>query len=76
TLVSSKQYHVGCDCGPIGLSLIGESRVRGFCHCEHCRDLLKIPYLAVTAWEKEQVTFDEGHDALTALQHPAEQMQS
>lgn len=72
--MSSNRYHIECDCGSIKVALDGEPRVRGFCHCEDCRDLLKIPYHSVTAWEKDNVTVDEGHDALVAFQHPKKRM--
>ena len=72
--MSPNQYHIECDCGSVKLTLSGEPRVRGFCHCEDCRDLLKVPYHSVTAWEKESVSVDEGHDALVAFQHPTKRM--
>ena len=67
-------YHVECDCGAVELALRGEPRVRGFCHCEDCRELLKIPYHSVTAWEKDQVTITAGADRLREFQHPAKRM--
>ena len=54
--------------------MTGEPRVRGFCHCEDCRDLLKIPYHSVTAWERDQVSVEEGADVLLAFQHPTKRM--
>ena len=68
------QYHVQCDCGTVKLTLTGEPRVRGFCHCEDCRELLKIPYHSVNAWEKEQVSIVTGADKLVAFQHPTKRM--
>ena len=70
----SDEFHIECDCGTIKATLRGEPRVRGFCHCEDCRELLKIPYHSVTAWEKEQVTVEQGEDRLTAFQHPTKRM--
>jgi hypothetical protein len=54
--------------------MTGEPRVRGFCHCEDCRDLLKIPYHSVTAWERGQVAVEKGGDVLLAYQHPTKRM--
>ena len=71
----SDQYQVQCDCGGVRVSMTGEPRVRGFCHCEDCRELLKIPYHSVTAWEKAQVSIDAGEDRLVAFQHPEKRMQ-
>ncbi len=68
------QYHVECDCKSVKLSLNGEPRVRGFCHCEDCRELLKIPYHSVTAWEEDQITVDQGVDKLVVYQHPTKRM--
>ena len=64
-------YSVECDCKQVRITMTGEPRVRGFCHCEDCRDLLKIPYHAVTAWNPDQVEIDRGDDALSFYQHPA-----
>ena len=69
------EYDIECDCGTVRMTLAGVPRVRGYCHCEDCRDLLKIPYHSVTAWEKEQLTVNEGADRLVAYQHPTKRMQ-
>ena len=71
----SDEYLVECDCGIVKVTMSGEPRVRGFCHCEDCRDLLKIPYHSVTAWEKEQLKVEEGAAAVVAFQHPTKRMQ-
>ena len=55
--------------------LSGEPRVRGYCHCNDCRELLDIPYHSVTAWEPDQVSFTSGEDDLVWYQHPAKRMQ-
>lgn len=68
------QYRVACDCGSVKVNMSGEPRVRGFCHCEDCRDLLKIPYHSVTAWNQEQVTVEEGGEFLVGFQHPTKRM--
>ncbi len=71
----SDEYRIHCDCQAIRATLRGEPRVRGFCHCEDCRELLQVPYHSVTAWDKEQLTVDEGADKLIAFQHPRLRMQ-
>jgi hypothetical protein len=71
----SNQYHVECDCGAVNLTLSGAPKVRGYCHCEDCRDLLKIPYHSVTAWEADQVSVTKGETGTIAFQHPTKRMQ-
>ncbi len=69
------EYHLECDCGSVKFSLSGEPKVRGFCHCEDCRELLKIPYHSVTAWEKEQLKVEAGAESVAVFQHPTKRMQ-
>ncbi len=67
-------YGVSCDCGSVRLRLHGEPRVRGYCHCEDCRDLLKIPYHSVTAWEGDSCEIAGGAEFIAEFQHPAKRM--
>lgn len=67
-------YRVTCDCGSVKVTMSGEPRVRGFCHCEDCRELLDIPYHSVTAWNKDQVTVEEGSEGLVEYPHPTKSM--
>ncbi len=67
-------YDLACQCGGIRIRLTGEPRVRGNCHCEDCRELLDIPYHAVTAWNPEQLELLAGADALVDFQHPTKRM--
>ncbi len=69
------QYQIQCDCGSVKFSLSGEPVVRGVCHCEDCRELLKIPYHSVTAWQQDQVDVVDSAGALQAYQHPTKRMQ-
>lgn len=68
------RYRVQCDCGAIEVALTGKPKVRGICHCEDCRELLKIPYHSVTAWEEDQVNVGRGSENLVAFQHPTKRM--
>ena len=70
----ASQYDVNCDCGSVRFTLSGEPRVRGFCHCEDCRELLKIPFHSVTAWNPEQLEITQGADSVTEFQHPEKRM--
>lgn len=69
-----KKYLVNCDCGTVQMTLSGEPRVRGYCHCEDCRELLKIPFHAVTAWNPDQVEITAGREQLVEFQHPEKRM--
>ena len=71
----SAQYRAQCDCASVRFSLTGEPVVRGFCHCEDCRSLLKIPYHSVTAWEQESVAIEAGEPFLAEYQHPTLDME-
>lgn len=68
------QYQVHCQCGAVSLTLSGEPRVRGYCHCEDCRELLQVPYHSVTAWLPGQVHIQDPGSALVEFQHPAKRM--
>ena len=70
----SDQFHVECQCSSIKVTMTGEPRVRGICHCEDCRNLLNVPYHSVTAWNKEQIQIDDGSEALASFQHPTKRM--
>ena len=63
-------YDIACDCGSVKLRLHGEPRVRGYCHCEDCRDLLNVPFHSVTAWNREQLVITGGEASLSEYQHP------
>jgi hypothetical protein len=67
-------YDIACDCGSVKLRLHGEPRVRGYCHCEDCRGLLKIPYHSVTAWEGDSCEIVEGAEFVAEFQHPNKRM--
>ena len=66
----NNQYDIECECGAVKLSLSGKPRVKGFCHCEDCRDLLNIPFHSVTAWNSDQVKIVQGESILSSHQHP------
>lgn len=70
----SDQYHIACDCGSIRMTLNGEPIVRGVCHCEDCRDLLKIPYHSVTAWDKQKALVETDAGELVEFKHPTKRM--
>lgn len=70
----SEQYDVQCECGSVKVSMKGEPRVRGFCHCEDCRELLNVPYHSVTAWDQDQVSVEDDTDTLVVYQHPTKRM--
>ena len=63
-------YTAHCECGSVEISLSGSPRVKGICHCEDCRDLLNVPFHAVTAWNPEQLTIHDPNHKLAEYQHP------
>ena len=67
-------YNVSCTCGGVTMRLEGEPRVRGFCHCEDCRELLDVPYHSVTAWEPHQFAVVSGEELVVEYQHPEKRM--
>ena len=71
----SASYSIHCTCGQVALTLQGKPIVHAVCHCTDCRELLGIPFHAVTAWKEEQVTVNSGADAIKVYQHPTLNMQ-
>ena len=69
-----KQYQIHCGCSTVKLMLTGSPRVKGYCHCEDCRDLLNVPFHSVTAWNKDQLIIESGLDSLSEYQHPRLEM--
>lgn len=65
-----KQYQIHCECDAIQAVLSGVPLVRGYCHCEDCRDLLNVPYYSVTAWNADQLEIIKGTSSLVEYQHP------
>lgn len=68
------KYEIHCECGEVRIVLNGLPRVKGYCHCEDCRNLLNIPYHSVTAWDKERVDILQGKSKLIRYQHPTLEM--
>ena len=67
-------YKAGCTCGQIQISMSGEPRVRGYCHCGDCREFLNVPYHSVNAWDNDKVRIDVGEDKVRSYQHPTLKM--
>ena len=70
----AEQYRFSCDCGAVEFQCDGPPKVRGFCHCEDCRNFLKVPYHSVDAWEADKVTVTRGEDQLGVYPHPEKKM--
>ena len=67
---TNQNYSAICSCGRVRLSMQGAPKVRGFCHCEDCRDLLNVPYHSVNAWEQDKVNVNHGSEFILEYQHP------
>ena len=70
----TNNYQIHCECGAVTLQLTGSPRVKGYCHCEDCRELLDVPFHSVTAWNEDQVAIVSGDHHLTEYQHPRLEM--
>jgi hypothetical protein len=68
------QYKIQCECGAVKIILAGSPRVKGYCHCEDCRDLLDVPFHSVTAWNESQVEIIDSATLLSEYQHPRLEM--
>ena len=67
---NGKNFRANCTCGKIEISMQGKPKVRGFCHCEDCRELLNVPYHSVNAWEQGKVLINKGGEYIREFQHP------
>ena len=67
---NTKNYRANCTCGKVEISMQGTPKVRGFCHCEDCRELLNVPYHSVNAWEQDKVTTKKGGEYIREFKHP------
>ena len=70
----AERYQFSCDCGAVEFQCEGPPKVRGFCHCEDCRNFLKVPYHSVDAWTSDKVTVTKGEDQIAEYQHPQKGM--
>ena len=69
-MTDEQNYSAQCSCSEIEVTMDGPPKVRGFCHCEDCRELLNLPYHSVNAWEKDKVEVKKGAQSLLEYQHP------
>ncbi|MBZ2168154.1 GFA family protein [Marinobacter sp. F4216] len=70
----SEQHKVHCDCGAVEVTMTGEPRVHGYCHCDDCRELLQVPYHSVLACDGDRVTITRGEQDTTEFKHPHKNM--
>lgn len=67
-------YNLHCACNNVSVTLSGEPKVKAYCHCIDCRELLNTPFSPVTAWEEENVSISSGEDSVSVYQHPTLRM--
>ena len=72
--MQDKHYKVHCDCGAIELAMSGTPIVHAYCHCQDCRDLLDVPFNAITAWDAAKVSVLKGEDKLLEYKYPDKEM--
>lgn len=70
----SNIHTVQCDCNAVEVTMTGQPRVHGYCHCEDCRELLQVPYHSVLAWEGDNVEITRGQNEVIEFQHPTKRM--
>ena len=70
----TNEHLVHCQCGAVEVKLGNSPIVHATCHCDDCRDLLDIPFHAVTAWNKDDFTIVKGENDLSVYQHPTLEM--
>lgn len=68
------EHKVQCDCASVEITMTGEPKVRAYCHCEDCRELLQIPYHSVLAWDSHQVEISKGVQNIVEYKHPHKNM--
>ncbi|NHI00238.1 hypothetical protein OJHNALOF_01250 [Oceanimonas sp. MB9] len=70
----SHMHTVHCDCEAVEVTMTGQPKVHGYCHCEDCRELLQVPYHSVLAWQADQVAITRGKEDVIEFQHPRKRM--
>ncbi len=73
-MTTDNSYKVHCDCGSVELTLLGSPVVQAVCHCEDCRELLDIPFNALTAWETDAAIISKGEHSLLRFDYPGKTM--
>ena len=58
----SETYSGGCFCGAVELTVAGEPKAMGYCHCTSCRSWSAGPINAFSLWEPSQVRITKGAD--------------
>jgi hypothetical protein len=72
--MNESSYKVSCDCGSVELSMTGYPKIKAYCHCEDCRNLLQVPFHSVCVWDKDKVTVTHGQEYVGEFQHPTKKM--
>ena len=57
-----KRYTGRCFCGAVEVTVTGEVKGMGYCHCGSCRSWSAGPVNAFTLWSREDVAFTAGAD--------------
>ena|SRR5690606_25354158 len=65
---------IQCDCGSVKIELTGKPRVQAYCHCIDCRQLSKMAFSALTAWNDDCVEITNGKENLIEFSHPDNKM--
>lgn len=68
------KHSVRCQCGTIEIQPHNTPIVHAYCHCVDCRDLLDIPFHAVTAWNKDDAVIVTGEEHLSVYKYRSLEM--
>lgn len=58
------EYRGTCFCGDVEVTVTGEPKAMGYCHCDSCRTWSAGPVNAFSLWEPSQVAVAKGADKL------------
>jgi hypothetical protein len=56
------RYSGSCFCGKVTLTVSGEPKAMGYCHCGDCRSWAAAPVNAFTLWSPESVEVTRGEE--------------
>lgn len=58
------RYEGSCACGAVRVTVSGNPRAAGYCHCESCRRWHTAPVNAWASWPGDAVTITQGEEEL------------
>jgi hypothetical protein len=62
--MGEQSYRGHCFCGAVEVTVTGEPKAMGYCHCASCREWSAAPVNAFSLWSPETVKVTKGADKL------------